>query len=174
MLSTAKVMTLVEQVEMVEYINNHPSGFWIALGFVLLAAEVLLFGFTTIIFLFAGLGALAAGLLMSAGLIPETWIAGTACFGIATGVSSAILWKPLMSMQNRSAPVQKPSSDIVGLEFVLADDISAAVPGRYRYSGIDWKVALDKSSAVDELTKGTRVVVVTVGVGLLGVIKVGQ
>jgi membrane protein implicated in regulation of membrane protease activity len=111
---------------------------------------------------------------MSAGVIPETWIAGTACFGIATGISSAILWKPLISMQNRSAPVQKPSSDLVGLEFVLMDDISATAPGRYRYSGIDWKVEVDKSSDVDELAKGMRVVVVTVGVGLLGVIKAGK
>ncbi len=87
---------------MIEYINDNLSGFWIALGFALLAAEVLVFGFTTIIFLFAGLGALASGLLMSIGVIPETWIAGTACFGIATGVSSAILWKPLMSMQDKS------------------------------------------------------------------------
>ncbi len=159
---------------MVDYINNHMPGFWIALGFALLAAEVLLFGFTTIIFLFAGLGALASGLLMSAGLIPETWIAGTACFGIATGVSSAILWKPLMSMQNRSVPVQKPSSDIVGLEFVLTDDISTIAPGSYRYSGVDWKVEIDSSSDLDELAKGVRVVVVTVGVGLLGVVKAGQ
>lgn len=159
---------------MVEYINNHLPGFWIALGFALLAAEVLVFGFTTIIFLFAGLGALASGLLMSAGLIPETWIAGTACFGIATGVSSAILWKPLISMQNRSAPAQKPSSDIVGLEFVLTDDISTTAPGRYRYSGINWKVEIDSSSDRAELAKGVRVVVVTVGVGLLGVIKAGQ
>jgi inner membrane protein len=159
---------------MVDYINNHLSGFWIALGFALLAAEVLLFGFTTIIFLFAGLGALASGLLMSAGLIPETWIAGTACFGIATGVSSAILWKPLISMQNRPVPAQKPSSDIIGLEFVLTDTIRTAAPGRYRYSGIDWKVEIDSSSDLDELAKGERVVVVTVGVGLLGVIKAGQ
>ena len=156
---------------MMEYINNHMSGFWIALGFALLAAEVLLFGFTTIIFLFAGLGALISGLLMSAGVIPETWIAGTACFGIATGISSAILWKPLMAMQDKSAPQQKPSSDIVGLEFVLMEDISTTTPGSYRYSGIDWKVEIDSSSDVSAIEKGERVVVVTVEVGLLGVAK---
>jgi len=155
----------------VEYINNNLSGFWIALGFALLAAEVLLFGFTTIIFLFAGLGALTAGLLMSAGIIPETWIAGTACFGIATGISSASLWKPLMSMQNRAAPKQKPSSDFVGLEFVLMDDISATAPGSHRYSGVDWKVEIDSSSDVDVIAKGERVVVKTVEVGLLSVVK---
>lgn len=156
---------------MVEYINNNLSSFWIALGFALLVVEVLLFGFSAVIFLFAGLGALISGLLMSAGIIPETWIAGTASFGIATGISSAVLWKPLMSMQSRSVPKQKQTSDIVGLEFVLMNDISTTAPGSYRYSGIEWKVEIDSSSDVDAIAKGERVVVVTVEVGLLAVVK---
>ena len=156
---------------MVDYINNHMSGFWIALGFALLAAEVLLFGFTTIIFLFAGLGALLSGLLMSAGIIPETWIAGTASFGIATGICSALLWKPLMAMQDKSTPEQKPTSDIVGLEFTLLEQISTTAPGSYRYSGIDWKVEIDSSSEVSTIEKGERVIVKTVEVGLLCVTK---
>lgn len=154
---------------MVEYINDNLSGFWIALGFALLAAEVLLFGFTTIIFLFAGLGALASGLLMSIGVIPETWVAGTACFGIATGISSAVLWKPLKSMQDSSVPEKKPTSDLVGLEFVLMDDVTVASPGRYRYSGIDWVVEIDAGSGKDELSKGDRVSVISVDVGVLRV-----
>lgn len=153
-------------------VRGHLPGFWIALGFALLAAEVLLFGFTTIIFLFAGLGALTAGLLMNIGVLPETWIAGTACFGIATGVSGAILWKPMKAMQDKSVAKRKPTSDFVGLEFVLTDDISVTAAGAYRYSGIDWKVELDSSSDQDELPKGARVTVVTVEVGKLSVVKV--
>jgi membrane protein implicated in regulation of membrane protease activity len=156
---------------MLEYINENMSGFWIALGFALLAAEVLLFGFTTIIFLFAGLGALISGLLMSAGVIPETWVAGTASFGITTGICSTLLWKPLMAMQNKAAPPQKPSSDIIGLEFVLMEDISTTAPGTYRYSGIDWKVEIDASCELDSLAKGDRVSVVSVDVGVLRVTK---
>jgi membrane protein implicated in regulation of membrane protease activity len=158
---------------MVEYINDNLSGFWIALGFTLLAAEALVFGFTTIIFLFAGLGALASGLLMSLGVIPETWIAGTACFGIATGISSAILWKPLKSMQDSSEPVKKPTSDLIGLEFVLLDDVTVSSPGKYRYSGVDWVVEIDGSSDVDSLSKGDRVSVKSVDVGLLRVVSAG-
>jgi len=156
---------------MLDYINGHMSAFWVALGFALLAAEVLLFGFTTIIFFFAGLGALAAGLVMNLGVLPETWIAGTACFGIATGISSAALWKPMKAMQDRSQPQQKSSSDIMGLEFVLIEDISITSPGSYRYSGIDWKVEIDSSSNLDDLPKGTRVTVATVEVGRLSVVK---
>jgi hypothetical protein len=156
---------------MLEYLNNNLSGFWIALGFALLAAEVFLFGFTTIIFLFAGLGAIITGLLMMAGVLPETWIAGVSSFGIATGISSAVLWKPMMLMQGKSAAKQKPSSDFVGLEFVLAEDISTATPGSYRYSGVDWKVVCDSSSDDNAIAKGQRVVVVAVQVGLLYVTK---
>jgi membrane protein implicated in regulation of membrane protease activity len=108
---------------------------------------------------------------MSAGVIPETWIAGTASFGIATGICSAVLWKPLMAMQDKSTPTRKPSSDIVGLEFVLMEDISTTAPGSYRYSGIDWKVEIDGSSDDSAIAKGERVVVKTVEVGLLCVTK---
>lgn len=156
---------------MMEYINNNMSGFWIAAGFAMLAAEILLFGFTTIIFLFAGLGALIAGLLMAMGVIPETWIAGTATFGIATGISSAILWKPLMAMQNKKTAPRKPTSDIIGLEFVLVEEVRTTAPGTYRYSGVDWKLEIDSSSDAEVIEKGERVVVVAVEVGLLRIAK---
>lgn len=158
---------------MLEYINNNLSGFWIAIGFTMLAAEVLLFGFTTIIFLFAGLGALITGLLMEADILPQTWIAGTSCFGITTGICSAILWKPLKKMQDAATPQKRQKSDIVGYEFVLAEDITAALPGKYRYSGIDWKVEIDHSSGIDSIAKGERVVVTSVDVGVLRVEKAG-
>ena len=157
---------------MIEYINNHIPGFWIALGFALMAAEVLLFGFTTIIFLFAGLGALTSGLLMMVGVLPETWIAGTACFGIATGVFGLLLWKPLQKMQN-AKPQKEQSSDFDGLEFVLLSDISTTSSGKYRYSGVDWKVEIDSGSGTDRLNKGERVVVVSTRVGVFQVVAKG-
>lgn len=154
---------------MFEYINDHLSGFWIAMGFALLAAEVLVFGFTTIVFVFAGLGALVTGLLMMSGILPESWIAGISCFGIATGLSSALLWKPLKNMQDQSAVERKPQSDFIGLEFVLQQKITMTQPGHYRYSGIDWIVELDRNSNVQQLNKGERVKVKALEVGVLKV-----
>lgn len=55
---------------MIEYLNSHQSGFWITTGFVLLAAEVLVFDFSTIVFLFAELGALVSGVAMMFDLLP--------------------------------------------------------------------------------------------------------
>lgn len=156
---------------MLDYINNNLPGFWVALGFALLAAEALVFGFTTIILLFAGLGALVTGGLMAAGVIPETWLAGVAGFGISTGICSAILWRPLKKMQDSSTPQKKQNNDLVGLEFVLNEDISTVMPGRHRYSGVDWSVEIDRSSEVDRLSKGDRVVVVAADVGVFRVKK---
>lgn len=154
---------------MIEYIQAHQSGFWIATGFLLLATEVLVFGFTTIIFLFAGIGALATGLLMSAGVLPETWIAGVSSFGISTGIVSVLLWKPLSKMQDGRAPKQSQSSDLIGYEFVLQEDISLMSTGNHRYSGVDWKIELDSNAGVDSLSAGQRVAVASVDAGIFRV-----
>jgi len=110
-------------------------------------------------------------LLMMSGLLPETWIAGIACFGIATGVGSTLLWKPLKAMQDHAEPDKKPQSDLVGLEFVLMMNIDVTNPGKHRYSGIEWRVEIDTGSASEQLTKGQRVRVVSVDAGLLRVDK---
>ena len=154
---------------MIDYIQSHQSGFWVALGFAMLASEVLLFGFTTIILLFAGIGALITGLLMSAGVLPETWIAGVSSLGISTGIVSVLLWKPLSKMQNGHVPKRSNSSDLIGHEFVLQEDISHTNTGSHRYSGVDWKVELDSRAEVDSLSAGQRVAVASVDAGIFRV-----
>lgn len=154
---------------MIDYINNHLPGFWMALGFALLAAEVLLFGFTTLVLLFAGLGALVTGLLMMLGVLPQSWIAGVASFGIMTGLIGTLMWKPLQNMQNKPSQKRTSHSDFVGLEFVLEQDISTSQKGHYRYSGVDWRVELDAGSDVQQLNKGQRVKVTGIDVGILKV-----
>jgi inner membrane protein len=154
---------------MIEYIDAHQSGFWIAAGFLMLAAEVLLFGFTTIILLFAGLGALVTGLLMMAGVLPETWTAGVACLGISAGLIGTLLWLPLRKMQDAQSPVSKQTSDFIGLEFTLMQEVSSIAPGKHRYSGVDWKVELDHGAGVDSIAAGQRVAVTSVDAGLFRV-----
>lgn len=155
---------------MVEYINAHMSGFWITLGFLLLAAEVLLFGFTTIVFLFAGVGAVITGLLMTAGVLPETWIAGVSGFGISTGVISAILWKPLKNMQDKGDLPQQQSSDLIGYSFILEQDVTTLKTGVHRYSGVDWKVEIDSDAGLDSISAGTRVKVASLDAGVFRVV----
>lgn len=154
---------------MIEYIQSHQSGFWITAGFILLVAEALVFGFATIIILFAGIGALVTGLLMTIGVLPETWIAGVSSFGLSTGVVSILLWKPMRRLQNDNVSSQSNSSDLIGYEFVLQEDISPMKTGHHRYSGIDWTIELDPSAAADSLSAGQRVKVVSVDAGIFRV-----
>ena len=157
---------------MLEYIQAHMPGFWVARGFALLALEVLVFGFTTLILLFAGIGGIVTGLLMMTGILPETWIAGVSAFGIATGIIAVLLWKPMQKLQSSASPQQQQKNDFEGLEFVLDDTISVTSPGKHRYSGIDWQVEVDAGSEEQEIAAGERVRVASAQVGVLKVVKI--
>ena len=151
-----------------DYIASHLSGFWLALGFVLLAIEVVT-GFTIGIFLFAGLGALTTGLLMAVGMLPETWIAGISCTGISSGVITSILWRPLKKLQGNRPAQKDNSSDLIGHEFVVESDITRDNPGKIHYSGISWRVEIDKNVGIDTISAGQRVSVTSVEVGVFSV-----
>ena len=151
-----------------DYIVSHQAEFWLVLGFAMLAIEVLT-GFTTGVFLFGGLGALTTGLLMSFGVLPETWIAGVACTGISSGIITGLLWKPLKRLQG-DRPIEKDnSSDFVGHEFFLETDIAVNKPGMTSFSGINWKVEIARDAGVDSIEAGQRVAVSSVDVGIFRV-----
>lgn len=152
----------------IDYIVSHQAEFWLVMGIALLAAEVLT-GFTVGVFLFAGLGALVTGGLMSADILPETWVAGISTTGIATGVITALLWKQLKKLQGDRPVGKDNSSDLIGYTFVVESDISMANPGTTQYSGISWKVELDKDAGVDVIEAGKRVTVSSVEVGIFKV-----
>lgn len=148
----------------IDYIANHQPEFWMVVGFALLALEVLT-GFTVGVFLFAGLGALLTGGLMSAAVLPETWIAGIASTGISTGVITALLLKQLKKLQGNK-PIEKDnSSDLVGHSFVTESAITKSQPGSTNFSGISWRVEIDHDAGVDVIEAGQRVTVTSVEVG---------
>ena len=151
-----------------DYIVSHQAEFWLMFGFAMLAIEVVT-GFTTGVFLFAGLGALTTGMLMSFGVLPETWIAGVSCTGISTGIITSLLWKPLKNLQGDRPREKDNSSDLVGHEFVVETDIAVNKPGSTNYSGISWKVEIDKDAGIDSIEAGQRVSVSSVEVGVFKV-----
>lgn len=152
----------------IDYIASHQSEFWMVIGFALLAAEVLT-GFTVGVFLFAGIGALVTGGLMSFGVLAETWVAGISCTGISTGVITALLWKPLKNLQG-DRPVEKDnSSDLIGHTFVIENEITTTNPGTINYSGVSWRVEIDKDAGVEVIEAGKHVTVSSVEVGVFKV-----
>lgn len=153
---------------LIDYIANHQAEFWLVLGFILLAIEVIT-GFSSGIFLFVGLGALVSGGLMSFAILPESWIAGVAATGIFSGIITWLLWKPLNKLQGEEPLEKDNSSDLVGYEFMIESDIDSNHPGTKNYSGLNWKVEIDPETDVGIIKSGERVVVSSVEVGLFRV-----
>ena len=123
----------------IDYFSTHIYAFWFVAGFLLLALEILVFGFSTGVALFLGLASLSTGGLIWFELLPATWTAGIASFSISSVVISALLWKPFKNLEKKGAPVGRDnSSDIIGHEFRLQETISAIKPGKTRFSGIEW------------------------------------
>ena len=152
----------------VDYIVSHQGELWLLVGFALLAIEVVT-GFTTGVFLFGGLAALTTGGLMSVGILPETWVAGISCTGISSGVITMLLWKPLKKLQGGRAIEKDNSSDLIGYEFVVENDIALNKPGAIDYSGLHWTVEIAGDAGVDRIAAGHTVMVSSVDVGVFKV-----
>lgn len=150
------------------YINTHQAEFWILLGFILIVLEIMA-GFVAGILLFIGLGTLATGFLMLSGLLPETWLYGITSVGVCSSIITGLLWKPMQKLQGDHEIKKDNSSDLIGLEFNIEQDISSTSPGRHKYSGIEWKVEIDSGADISELKAGQRVAVTSVDVALFKV-----
>ncbi len=152
-----------------DYIVNHQAEFWMLLGFLFLIVEVST-GFVTGVFLFAGIGAIITGLLMMLGILPESWIAGISSTGIASGLSVALLWKPLKKLQGSKTLEKDNSSDLVGHQFELTSNLDQNTSSNISYSGVNWRVELDNTSEKKSLLQGEQVVVSSVEVGVFKVV----
>ena len=160
---------------LVAYIDGHQAQFWVFAGFALLALEAWALGFTSGVVLFGAIGALLTGVLMMAGVLPESWAAGIAGFGIGSALSAVVLWKPLMRLQHgREPPARDRTSDLIGHELVLADDIDATRESSTHYSGVTWKVRPDPELSQGPIPAGTRVRVTGVDAGIFWVTRAGR
>ena len=154
---------------MVDFFNNNQHAFWLSAGFLILLVELGVFGLSSGVLLFTGLSALVTGGLLWGGLLPATWLAGSASFGIGSGIIALLLWKPLLKLQTFETPAKDNSSDLVGYRFVLDGPLAPGAPASTRYSGIDWRVELEPGSPVDRLESGTLVEVRSLDAGVFRV-----
>jgi membrane protein implicated in regulation of membrane protease activity len=118
---------------MIDFFNNNQHAFWLSAGFLILLVELGVFGLSSGVLMFTGLSALVTGGLMWSGLLPATWLAGSASFGIGSGIIALLLWKPLLKLQTFETPAKDNSSDLVGYRFVLDGPLSPNAPASTRY-----------------------------------------
>lgn len=151
-----------------EYILSNLPQTLIVLGLILLAIEVLVLGFSTFFLFFIGIGAIATGILMAMGLIPETVLDSLLATAIISTVVALVSWKPMKNIQNK-VDLNPVNNDMVGHQFVLPDELLIGKTITHRYSGIDWQV-----KAEEPLTAGTPVRIIKIEVGLLTVEPVSK
>ncbi len=146
-----------------ESFNGYLPSILIFLGLGMLAIEVGMLGFSIMVLFFIGLGCLATGLLMVVGLVPQSLGGALLGSGLLSLLAAVGLWKPLKRLQDSTE--RKPvTSDLIGHRFVLDSAVSGKLPGKVRFSGIDWQVVAEQ-----ELGAGTEVEVVRTSVGRLTV-----
>ena len=149
---------------MIEYFNQHPEQFWYAAGFSLFILEALVFGFSSGVVLFSGIGALVTGGLIHLGILEPTLRAGISSFGISSALITMLLWIPFRRLQGKASEGKDQSSDLIGHQFRLEQNITRTTTGTTRYSGVDWVVELDPSLSVKSVDAGSMVQVVSVEV----------
>ncbi|ATG00109.1 inner membrane protein YbbJ [Lelliottia amnigena] len=140
---------------MIEMITAHPHVFWLSLGGLLLAAEML--GGNGYL-LWSGVAAVMTGLLVW--LLPFGWEWQGALFAVLTLVAAWLWWRWL----NRQVRSQKPADaalnqrgqQLVGKRYTL-DDTLVNGRGHVRIGDSSWPVIAD-----EDLIAGTRVEVIAV------------
>lgn len=140
---------------MIELIVAHPHAFWLSLGGLLLAAEML--GGNGYL-LWSGVAAVITGLVVW--LLPVGWEGQGVLFAVLTLVAAWLWWRWL----NKRVSEQKPGDahlnqrgqQIVGRRFTL-DTTLVNGRGHMRVGDSSWPVVAD-----EDLTAGTQVEVMAV------------
>ena len=145
------------------YILEHLPQSFIVLGLILLAVEVLVFGFSTFVLFFIGIAAIVTGGLLAIEVIPGTMLNALLTTAIISVVIAILGWKPMKNIQNKVDDTVA-DNDMIGHQFTLSADLELGQTITYRYSGIDWQV-----KSKQQLGLGTEVKIVEIAVGLMTV-----
>lgn len=110
------------------------------LGLIFIAAEVAIFGFSSLILLFAGVAFIIASLVFWLGILAPTLVAAVTLSISLTILFVLCLWRPLKNMQNKTQT--KPiENDFTKHCFHLSADIDENTADVFhQYSGVQWQV----------------------------------
>ncbi len=116
-----------------------PVLFFCLAGLVLIGVELVVFQLSVVWLLFIGLGALAAsGLGWLLGW--EDWTLMTATFVVASGVLTALLYRPLKRWQDHPGPIA--GNDAIGQLVKVKTTLQPGHEGKVLWSGSEWNARL--------------------------------
>jgi membrane protein implicated in regulation of membrane protease activity len=136
------------------------AGFiWLVAGVLFLLIEAL--GVSGVGFLFAGLGALVAGVAVQMGWTgEEAYLAQFIVFFISVALWAALLWKPMQKFRVGHGRHGGGYSNIVGdVAYVGSSGLSKKSGGEVTWSGTIMKAQLAKHVQAEMLEAGTQVVI---------------
>jgi membrane protein implicated in regulation of membrane protease activity len=135
--------------------NIDIGSLWLIVGAVLVVAEA--FIAPGVGLLFAGVGAILAGLFIGLGLIPGgNLVLQFAVFFAFTALTAGLLWKKLKQFRQG----KETYSNIVGdTATVEGAALKKGVDGKIKWSGTSLKARLIENSAVPQVSGGTEVII---------------
>ena len=113
--------------------NNLAQSLFIV-GLILLVIEVTVLGFSTFVFFFVGLAAMATGGLVYVGLLPNSLLSALLSTGVITVLAALVLWKPLKRVQSKVS-TKKTKSEFTDHQFYLKEAVSPTQSPKYHFSG---------------------------------------
>lgn len=127
---------------------------WLVLGIIFIIIEV--FAIPGIGFLFAGLGAITLGALLTFDLMfASGWTEHIAYFFFFTTVWAVILWVPLKNtLKNKNG---EGYSNIVGTSAEVTEDLISGKIGQVKWSGARMRARIIASSDEEKIPKGETV-----------------
>lgn len=140
---------------------DHVAIVWMLAGVGLIALEAM--SVPGIGFLFAGLGAITAGALITFGVIdgtPESTnlLKQTLVFLLATSMWAAVLWKPMKRFVSRKSI--DGYNDMVGQTATICNaDLHKGKVGKVKWSGTIMRAILDDEAPVDHISINQEVVI---------------
>lgn len=140
--------------------NNLAQSLFIV-GLILLVIEVTVLGFSTFVFFFVGLAAMATGALVYVGVLPNSVLSASFSTGVMTILAALVLWKPLKRMQSKVS-TKKTKSEFTDHQFFLKESVSPTQSPKYHYSGVEWSLVSE-----EPIEAGTKVEVTEAEVGKL-------
>ena len=141
-----------------EYFLTNPAHLWFLIAGISFVIELSVMGLSGPLLFFA-LASLSTGILVSIGFVTG-WQSEILTVGLLTAVITALLWKPLKSLQNSKDNTDN-SSDMIGLTVLASTEIDIS-SGTIRYSGIHWQARLADEENGEIITEKSRCKIVAI------------